>query len=323
MSGIRKSEPNRSVTQGSLIPSPAVKSHFGVRSAYPRIACVKGGRAWVETQFGVRSAYPRIACVKGGRAWVETKFNTLKLVDRKGSVKETIKTDFDFTDMTVTSDGDILMIDYDDKSIKSVSQQKGIRTLFRTSWKPESLCCLHSGDVVVTFILEGKVAVYSGDGKIRRTFDHIEFGWPMRVAVNKVNQDIYVCDHERAWYDSTGKVLAVGADGQLRYEYTGQGDSAFYPVEACSDLTGHILITDCAYNRVHILDQEGRFIQYILTSQQGLSTLTTIDVDMEGFVWVGANRKKSPTLCGQIGFCLIGEHFSDMKGHVQMFRYLC
>ena len=33
---------------------------------------------------------------------------------------------------------------------------------------------------------------------------------------------------------------------------------------------GHILITDCKNHRVHILDQERRFIQYILTSQQGL-----------------------------------------------------
>ena len=299
MSGIRKSEPKRSVTQGSLIPNPAVKS-----------------------QFGVRSAYPRIACVKGGRAWVETKFNTIKLVDRKGSVKDTIKTDFDFTDMTVTSDGEIFLVDYDNKSIKSVSQQKGIRTLFRTNWQPESLCCLHNGDIVVTFFWEGKVAVYSRGGNIRHSLDNIKFGWPMRVAVNKVNRDIYVCDHERAWYDSTGKVIAVREDCQLRYEYTGQGDSAFYPVEACSDQMGHVLITDCAHNRAHILDQEGRFIQYILTELPGLSNLTTIDVDVEGYVWVGANRNKSPTLCGQIGFCLIGAHFCDMKGQVKVFRYL-
>ena len=50
---------------------------------------------------------------------------------------------------------------------------------------------------------------------------------------------------------------------------------------------GHILIADTDNDRVRILDQEGRFIQYILTSQQGLHKPRNIDVDREGYVWVG------------------------------------
>ena len=50
---------------------------------------------------------------------------------------------------------------------------------------------------------------------------------------------------------------------------------------------GHVLIADHNNHRVHILDQEGQFIQFILTSQQGLHEPITIDVDKEGYVWVG------------------------------------
>ena len=67
----------------------------------------------------------------------------------------------------------------------------------------------------------------------------------------------------------------------------GQGDSEFTPVGVCADQMGHILITDYSNHRVHILDQKGCFIQYILTSHQGLHQPVTIDVDKEGNMWVG------------------------------------
>ena len=85
----------------------------------------------------------------------------------------------------------------------------------------------------------------------------------------------------------TGKLIAVRTDGQPRYEYSGQCDKKLSLSNVCTDQVGHVLITDVDNSRVHILDQEGQFIQYILTSQQGLSKPITIDVDMEGYIWVG------------------------------------
>ena len=178
--------------------------------------------------------------------------------------------------------------------------------MFRTSGKPYSLCCLHNGDIVVTFRESSKVTVYNEDGQIKQTLDHIntKFKYPLKVSVNKVNQDIYICNHVKKHSSSAGKLLAVGVDYQLRYEYTGQGDSEFTPVGVCTDEIGHILITDCKNDRVHILDKEGQFIQYILTSQQGLSNPKAIDVDTEGYLWVG-------------------ESINIGKGCFKMSRYLC
>ena len=251
-------------TQKSPIPSPSVQS-----------------------QFDVTYYYPCIACLDGGLAWVRTEGKTLQLVDREGSVKDSINIDFSFNDITLTPDGDILMSHFSNNCIKCLSRQKTISTVFSTSWKPSGLCCLHNGDIAVSFRDDAKAVVYSRDGQIRLTLDNIKFRSPQRVAVNKVNQDIYICDHERRTYDSPGKLIVAGADGKLRYEYTGQGDSMFTPVEVCTDQMGHILITDYSNHRVHMLDQEGRFIRYVLTSQQGLCKPVTIDVDREGYVWVG------------------------------------
>ena len=241
----------------------------------------------IQSNFSVDQIFPFIACVNQGQAWVYTKGKTLQLVDRDRTVSNTINTDFPISAMTVTADGELLLSDYSNSRIRSVSRKREIRTLFRTSWMPEGLCCLQNNDIVVTFPNASKVVVYSRKGDIRQKMDHIKFRCPMRVAVNKVNQDIYICDHESNYCYSAGKVVTVGADGRLRYEYSGQGGKEFAPLDVCTDHMGHILITDYDNNRVHILDQEGQFMQYILTSQQGLDRPTTIDVDKEGYIWVG------------------------------------
>ena len=259
-----KSNTNNNAAQRSLLPNPSVMSLFRVEVNIPCIACVDQGLAWVRTTD-----------------------KTLQLVDRTGAVKDTINTDFNIFDIALTFDSDLLLADYKNNCIKSVSWQKTVTTLFRTSEAPLGLCCLPNDDIVVTFPHDSKVTVYGRDGKSRRTLNHIRFRHPMRVAVNKVNQDIYICDQEHLGYGNPGKLLAVGADGRLRYEYTGQSDSKFTPAEVCSDQMGHILIADHANNQVHILNQEGWFIRYVLTVQQGLNYPTTIDVDREGYVWVG------------------------------------
>ena len=258
------SSPQSSATKKSLIPQPSVQSKFDVNRAYPRIACVERSLAWVQT---------------GDKK--------LQLMDRDGSVRDNINTDFDFLDITITSAGDLLLTDCDNNCIKSVSRHKFVSTLFRTSGKPWGLCCLHNGDIVVTLRDNSKVLVYSSNGQIKQKMDDIKFRCPMSVSVNKVNQDIYICDYEKDSFDSPGKVLAIGDNGQLQYEYTGQSSSKFIPVEVCTDHMGHVLITDCKNEFVHIMDREGQFIQYILTEQQGLSLPNTISVDEEGYVWVG------------------------------------
>ena len=217
---------------------------------------------------------PYIACVDQGLTWVRTGEKKLRLLDKEGSVKDTVYIYFGFWDIALTSDGDLLLADWNKSCIRSVSRQK-IRTLFRvktqwaistlfiTSGRPTGLCCLHNDDIVVTFKDENKVEVYNRNGLVRWTIDY-KFRYPFKVTVNKVNKDICICDLD-SFHSSTGKLIAVGADGQARYEYSGQGAEELSPYTVCTDQMGHVLITDCVNHCVHILDQDGRFIQYVLT----------------------------------------------------------
>ena len=156
------------------------------------------------------------------------------------------------------------------------------------------MCCLTDDDIVVTIDSDdSKVIVYNREGKVRWTFDGIELKYPYKVAVNKVNQDICIC-HQKTdrWY-FMGEVKAIGADGKLHFEYSGNDRRRFRPVGVCTDQMGHVLITDYYYHRVHILDQEGQFIQDILYSDEERFNSYSLDVDEEGYVWVGENKSNA------------------------------
>ena len=106
------------------------------------------------------------------------------------------------------------------------------------------------------------------------------------MAQSKVNSDLYIgdlgCD------ESASKVVALDKDYRIRYEYTGQRDREhFIPRDLCTDNAGRVLVTDTVNNRVHILDRDGHFLQYLLTEEQGLSEPWRIDVDSKGNAWVG------------------------------------
>ena len=251
-------------SNSSLIPTPSVILKFETCSYFPHIACTKQGQAWVVTK----------DC------------ESIQLVGRDGSINDSVEFDNRFIkDITLTSDGEILFADVIDQCIKSLSRQKKISTLFTTTESPIAIGCFNKNEIVVSLEYDRKVAVYDRIGKIKRTIEHVKIRHPKKLAVSKVNRDIYICDTLGDTYNA--HLLAFGEDGQLRYEYSGQGDNDLSVGGLCTDHLGHILIADPKYHTVHILDINGRFLQYILTSEQGLDWPRSIDVDLEGYVWVG------------------------------------
>ena len=233
----------------------------------------------VQSQFDSESHQPTLACVGSGQAWVEAGDGELQLVDRHGSVKDTIHTDFGFDDVVLTPQGNILLSDSDNKCIKSIPADGTVKMLFKVQWEPRAVCCLHSGDIAVTFYDERCVVIYSMSGTVVKKIDKKLFTRPYSVAQSKVNSDLYISDAR--------KVVALDKDYRVRYEYTGQGDGRFFsPYGLCTDNAGRVLITDY-YNRVHILDKDGKFLQYLLTEEQGLRVPYSIDMDSKGNAWVG------------------------------------
>ena len=246
----------------------------------------------ILSEFLIDYYYPHLVCEQHGLTWVQTESKTLQLMDKNGSVKITIINDSDISDMAITSHKQLLLVD-ESSYIKSVSKEKKIDKMFKPSWHPTGLCFLPTENIAVAFGYCGKVKVYHSNGTISQHLDNINFRHPFQVAANKKNWDMYVCDHESDGFNDPGKVIAIEADGELRYEYYGQGSQTFRPMGVCSDRMGHVLITDYGNHQINILDKDGNFIQYLLTSKHGLYNPVSIDVDSNGFVWVGRKIIKS------------------------------
>ena len=257
--------------QRQLMPTPSVMSSF-----YTGYNCYNQS----------------INCVGSGQAWVTTEDKRLQLMDQHGAVMDTIHTDFHFNDVVLSPHGELLLSNYSD-CIKSISPDKVVRTLFTTQWRPCGLCCLHNGDIAVTFCddgtfqSDGRVVIYSRSGEIVQELDKKLFRYPYRVAQNKVNNDLYICDKGGRYIYSSGKIIALNTSYHLKYEYTGQGNTVIDPMDLCTDSAGHVLITYHHNHTVDILDRDGRFLQYLLTREQGLGEPVSINVDGEGNTWVG------------------------------------
>ena len=236
----------------------------------------------VQSSFdtGFMSNNKSIACVGSGQAWVRTGRGRLQLVNKHGAVNDTIDTNFDFNDIVLSPQGEFLLSDTNNR-IRSISPDKVVRTLFTTQWTPWGLCCLHSGDIAVSFYNEGRVAIYSRSLKIIQELDKKLFSQPDRVAQNKVNNDLYICDKKNS------KVIALDASYHLQYQYTVHNNTAFSPVDLCTDSDGRILITDFGNHSVHILDKDGKFLQFLLTRKRGLRLPVSIDTNSEGRAWLG------------------------------------
>ena len=252
-----------------LIPSPVVKSKFDLGCHYQYVACLRSGKTWVNV---------------GDRK--------LHLVDMHGTVKSTISTDFDFEDVVISQQDEILLSDITNNCIKAIPQ--GIfsisrKTICKFNWKPSAFCCLLSGNIAMAFFDEGRIAVFSMSGKVVQELENKMFRHPYRIAQNKVNSDLYISDRTDGSLRSAGKVLALNINNsKVLFVYTGQyNKESFYPCGLCTDDLGHVLITDLHNNSVHILDKEGHFLQYLLTGNEELTLPYSVAVDNEGNAWVG------------------------------------
>ena len=247
----------------------------------------------ILSQFQTGYAIGSVVCLSSGQTWLADT-SKLQLMNGHGKVKDTLHTDFDINDIILSPLGHFLLSDVTNSCIKTISQDKKVRTLFKTQigwFKPKiltpwGLSALHSGYTAVTFPNEGRVIIYSMSGKVVKELDKKLFSRPVRVAQSRINNDLYIVDKAENGPVGAGKVLVVDKHYKVRYEYNGTGDKEFRPMGLCTDYGGHVLIVD--YNdRVHILDKSGHFIQYLLTGEQGLEWPFSVSVDSEGNAWVG------------------------------------
>lgn len=183
---------------------------------------------------------------------------------------------FFFTEThALSSDSEIIYIAVDhDHSIRKIKDDLENNTRFveRTdlSWTPRCLCrSKHTRDLFVGMNKNDKdtsigiVTRYNSIGQLTQTVSNDNTGdslfvYPRYITENN-NMDIVVSDLQQG-------VLVTDHRGRHRFTYKGPPSGPdLGPRGICTDALSNILVCDYKNNTVHIIDQNGQFLSYLLT----------------------------------------------------------
>ncbi|XP_061176041.1 uncharacterized protein LOC133184992 [Saccostrea echinata] len=210
-----------------------------------------------------------------GKFWASDNEGNLVHFDMDGNILGKISTNVNNTTgyHTVTTDGELLYIDVNRKAINKVENDtRSMLIITSDVWEPVSIYASRiNGDILVgmkkekerkvtRYISQVKVQEIQKDDKGQNLYQSI------RYITENVNGNI--CSSDSA----AKKVVVVTNFGQYRFSYFGhQSQSAFLPYGLSTNVLGNILVCN-GYNltvsSVHLLDQDGRFLSFLLTPQQ-------------------------------------------------------
>lgn len=253
----------------------------------------------VQVLSSIKHEVMLVSAVNAEQAWVaEQGDNTLQLISSTGKVLKTQQTDFEIFDFTITPSGSLYVTADDGKDVKLLNKDSNdFVKIIDTG--PEStlrlytygVCISKNGEILVGLFRKGesKVVRFSTSGEILQTIQYHSDGkthlfyHPMFLVENIVNGDICVNDF-------FSRLTVVDKFGNLRFKYTGPKTDA--KEKKCTfgyiqtDRLGNILICDNDASTVHILDQDGNFLQYLLTSKNGLEKPVGMSIDNSDNLWI-------------------------------------
>ncbi|XP_062614897.1 E3 ubiquitin-protein ligase TRIM71-like [Saccostrea cucullata] len=245
-----------------------------------------------ETKPQKRELY-HLSCRDERSAYISGKGPGIQLIDRSGTELDNISTDDQPDGLAVMQDGSLIYSDFFDQVIYRVSLNKQKTKLINTEYYATGLCCTRSGDILVcmaeTLFHTARVVRYSSSGRKTQEFQTDQTGESLfmnpKFVCENINDDICVSDWKLC------KVVVLNKVGGLRFKYDGNVPSrrlkaTFNPRWVATDSLGHILIADRDNDAVHLISQDGNFLSYILTEDDGISRPWGISVDTSDNLWM-------------------------------------
>ncbi|XP_061168870.1 uncharacterized protein LOC133178130 [Saccostrea echinata] len=230
----------------------------------------------------------KVVCLNDEEIWISKDCEYMRLININGkSGSKTIKSKSGDVprDIAVTKSGDLVYTDYNDRTVNIVKNEKIEEVIRLQNWLPCSVCSTSSGDLLVILkhcddYIPSKVVRYNNSSEIQSIqFD--DEGNPLYSDASCIyiteNRNLDICVSDCA----TQAVVVVNKAGKLRFIYIGQipapKNLPFCPRGISTDSQSHILTADSYNQCVHILDQDGQFLRYImcgLCDPRGLCTDT-------------------------------------------------
>ncbi|XP_062613386.1 uncharacterized protein LOC134275162 [Saccostrea cucullata] len=220
-----------------------------------------------------------ISCVTSDRLWV-SEYRRLLQVDSTGHViqelKIIVRSYLPTGTHSVTEDGDLIFINGD--KVQTMTLGGTITTLLK---ERERLLCIHSSRINGDILVGYRDGVFRCDWRGNHRIElEYRFYYPTFIIENK-NGDIWVSDGEGL------AVVVMDKYGGYRFNYRGQHQFEFYPLGICTNILGQVLVCDAFNDNVHLLDQDGHFLRFLLTKEHGLRRPTALCVDDKHNLYVG------------------------------------
>eukprot|EP00105_Crassostrea_gigas_P009980 XP_011425116.1 PREDICTED: E3 ubiquitin-protein ligase TRIM71 [Crassostrea gigas] len=234
-----------------------------------------------------------IACLKSDHIWTG-QYHSVELFDfnKKEKIKS-LRFDGGFFeqvyDIAVLQNGELVYSFSGANAVYIVRNEKAEILINLHYWDPRGICVTSSGDLLITMKRKDQSKVVRYDGTVEKQV--IQVGGLLRfdylyITENR-NSDICI---------SRDDVIEVFTEtGERRFEYTGhrpppKWNQAFTPKGIATDSYCHILIADINNKCVHIIDQDGKFLQYI---DCGMRRPWGLCIDSHDFLYLADNKKKS------------------------------
>lgn len=248
----------------------------------------------------VKSCY-HISYFESDLLWVSESCN-LVLTNTTG------KTEHQLTDIpvdtfsglhTVNSEGELFFIDKD-YNIKKLSNDMNTITIFAKQtddpeWTPRSVYWSSSGGDLLVGLGKanpetGKVSRYNRTGQQTQPRQHnnsdLEIYKDPKIITENTNGDIVVSDFDA--------VVVTERGGGHRFSYTGHPPgSPLKPRGICTDAMSHILVCENRSHTVHMLDENGQFLSYLLPKSQEVGAPSSLSYDTNTHrLWLAAGSHK-------------------------------
>nr|XP_022333644.1 tripartite motif-containing protein 45-like [Crassostrea virginica] len=233
-------------------------------------------------------------CTTGnGNAMIGTEERIVQVVTITGKVLASIKVDITPYNIACSKLGKDLYLSTWNMEIKKLKNGSFTRFIDTSPFQAQGLCVNEDGEILACLYHKedqfGKIVRYDSAGKSLQQICSDErrrlmFQNPAKVAAS-VTRDIAVVDMAKKC------VIAVGADGQRKFTYKGLNGGKFEPKCIDCNTLGSILVGDHE-DRIHLLDKNGKFLQYIMTPEHGLNDIIGLSSDQgEKRIWVSCYDK--------------------------------
>ena len=237
--------------------------------------------------------------VSHDEAWITyTKNDQITLLNKSGQVQDTVSCETDLDSFFLTNDKVFISYNFEEQVVVSIEHSGKTSNIMSTSpLYPLNVGPALNGNILVTLVdkfeytrtaeSQRKVQMITPAGELLHTYELGEdcvtpiFTMPIGPTQN-FNSNVCAINRN----GGKGDVCVCYEDGGLKFVYSGHGGE-FYSIDICCDTLCNILCTNVLDDSVHVIDNDGAFLEYLLTSDTCVTMPTAVALYRDA-LWVGS-----------------------------------